>query len=117
MEIDQNFVHGHIALTFAEHLTAGRFDDAHAMLSDDLQKQYQPSDLSREYSAMIAYGGRAPAAVELISIMDTWPARQIDDLGWAYVAISGDGFSEAVTVVVAHQNIHVRIRALEWGRP
>jgi hypothetical protein len=117
MDADQNSVHGHIAVTFAEHLTAGRFDDARAMLSEHLQQQYQPIDLNREFSAMVSYGGSAPDTVELISTMDAWPARQINDLGWAYVAISGDEFSEAVSVVVAQENLHALIRELEWGRP
>jgi hypothetical protein len=117
MDADKNSVHGQVAVTFAEHLTTGRFEDAHAMLSDHLQQQYRPSDLSREYSAMISYGDSAPDIVELIITMDAWPARQTNDLGWAYVAISGDGFSEAVTVVVAQGSVHAHIRELEWGRP
>ena len=117
MDAEHSSVHGRLAVTFAKHLTAGRFDDARAMLSDNLQQQYLSSDLSREYSAMVSYGGSAPDTVELVSTMDTWPARQIDDLGWAYVAISGDGFSEAVSVVVAQENPHALIRELEWGRP
>jgi hypothetical protein len=117
MDIEQNSVPGQIALTFAKHLTAGRFYDARTMLSEHLQQQYLPSDLRREYSAMVSYGGCAPDSVELISTMDTWPTRQANDLGWAYVAISGDGFSEAVSVVVTQENDHALIRELEWGRP
>lgn len=113
MDADHSSVHGHIAVTFAKHLTAGRFDDASAMLSENLQKQYLSNDLSREYSAMVSYGGIAPDTVELISTMDTWPARQTNDLCWAYVAISGDGFSEGVSVVVAQDDLHALIRGLE----
>ena len=117
MNADHNSLHGLTAVTFAKHLTAGRFEDAHAMLSDHLQQQYRPSDLSQEYTAMISYGDSAPDLVELIMTMDTWPARQTNDLGLAYVAISGDGFSEAVTVTVAQSSVHAHIRELEWGRP
>jgi hypothetical protein len=117
MDADQNSVHGYIALAFAKHLVAGRFYDARTMLSEHLQQQYLPSDLRREYSAMVSYGGSAPDSVELISTMDTWPARQANDLGWAYVSISGSGFSEAVSVVVAQENHQALIRELKWGRP
>ena len=117
MDVDRDSVHGQTALTFAKHLTAGRFDDAHAMLSSNLQQQYLPSDLQQEYSAMISYGDSAPDFVELITTMDTWPARKTNDLGSAYVAISGDGYSEAVTVIVAQDSVHAYIRELEWGRP
>lgn len=117
MDADHSSLHGHIAVTFAKHLTAGRFEDARAMLSEHLQQQYLPGDLSREYSAMVSYGGSAPDTVELISTMDAWPTRQINDVGWAYVAISGNGFSEAVSVVVTQENFHALIRELEWVRP
>ena len=117
MDVDRDSIHGQTALTFAKYLAAGRFDDAHAMLSSDLQQQYLPTDLQQEYSTMISYGDSAPDIVELITTMDAWPARQTNDLGWAYVAISGDGFSEAVTVVVAQDSVHTHIRELEWGRP
>jgi hypothetical protein len=50
-------------------------------------------------------------------VLDYWPARQLGDVGWAYVAISGDGFSEAVTVTVADMGGRMMIRELEWGRP
>lgn len=117
MNEDKDSAHGQIALIFAKHLTAGRFDDAHAMLSGHLRQQCAPSDLNEEYSEMISYGGSLPDSVELISVMDTWPDRQANDLGWAYVAISGDGFSEAVVVVIAQEAHRTVIRALEWGRP
>jgi hypothetical protein len=117
MDTDENSVHGEIAVTFAKYLTAGRFDDAHNMLSEHLQQQYRPSDLNRKYSAMVSYGGSAPDDVELISTMETSPARQANDLGWAYVAISGDGFLEALSVVVAQEKRGAFIREIEWGRP
>jgi hypothetical protein len=117
MDTIQDSIHGQVALAFAKHLTAGRFDDAHAMLSKLLRQQYLPTDLSQEYSAMIAYGDGAPDIVELISTMDAWPGRLKNDHGWAYVAISGNGFSEAVAAVVTQETLRPVIRALEWGRP
>ena len=117
MDADHDSIHGQFALAFAKHLIAGRFDDAHAMLSGHLQNEFSPSDLSREYSEMISYSDGAPDSVELICTMDAWPDRHENDLGWAYVAISGDGFSEAVTAVVAKEVQRTVVRSLEWGRP
>lgn len=31
--------------------------------------------------------------------MTQWPAREANDVGWAYMAIIGDKFSEAVSVI------------------
>jgi hypothetical protein len=52
-----------------------------------------------------------------VEFMDDWPARQSQDIGWAYVSITGAGFIEAVTVVVAEENGAAKIREIEWGRP
>jgi hypothetical protein len=34
-----------------------------------------------------------------------------------YVALTGDGFSEAVTVTLTQEAGTIRIRDLQWGRP
>jgi len=34
-----------------------------------------------------------------------------------YVALTGDGFCEAVTVTLTREAGTIRIRELEWGRP
>jgi len=46
-----------------------------------------------------------------------WPAKQLDDLGWAHVSILGVDFVEAVTVTVAQIAGRPLIREIEWGRP
>jgi hypothetical protein len=49
--------------------------------------------------------------------MESWPGHESGDLGWAYVSIGGDVYSEAVTVVVALEDGESRIRSVEFGRP
>ncbi len=63
---------------------------------------------------MIAYAGERAEHSEVITTLTGWPDRQPDDLGWAYAAISGATFSEAVAGVVTKEGL---IRQLEWGRP
>ena len=46
--------------------------------------------------------------------LDTWPEKKKGDVGWVYVAIAGDDFSEAVTVVVAQVGDRLAIRSIEW---
>ena len=57
--------------------------------------------------------------VELVGVDDMigWEVREPADTGWAYVAISGEGFNEAVSVIVASEGGRYAIRRLEWGRP
>ena len=63
---------------------------------------------------MIAYGQGSAQDVQLVTTLEQWPEKTPGDIGWAYVAILGHNFSEAVTVVVNDQRL---IRAIEWGRP
>jgi hypothetical protein len=57
--------------------------------------------------------------VELVGVdsMTGWKVREPADIGWAYVGISGAGFTEAVSVIVASEGGRYAIRELEWGRP
>lgn len=110
---------GKIALTFAHALVARDFEAAHILLSSSLTKEWTPKRLEEELTRMVAYGTGQPDQVELISVDDMWEwqTRQDSDIGWAYVAISGDDFNEAVSVVVSNEGDHRVIRNIEWGRP
>ena len=55
--------------------------------------------------------------LEVGQTMEAWPDKQPHDVGWAYVSIGGDVYSEAVTVVVARENGRLVIRQVEFGRP
>lgn len=106
-----------LALRFAQALVAGEFERAADLLSP-LAKPLNARALERIYQEMIDYGDGPPTEVGLVTTMEQWPAREPNDSGWAYVAISGDGFSEAVTVIV-EQDVSgtMLIRHVEWGRP
>jgi hypothetical protein len=49
--------------------------------------------------------------------MEDWPGREPSDVGWAYVSVGGDEYSEAVTVVVTLEEGELRVRTVEFGRP
>jgi hypothetical protein len=102
---------------FATALTSGAWSEARAMLTKGLQPQYSDAALERHYSQMIEYGG-GPARVDgYVLFMDSWATRQLRDIGWVYVSLSGEGYAEAVTVVVTDEDGAPRIREIEWGRP
>ena len=108
-----------IALAFAHAAVAGDFGAAHAMLSRELAARLGPDDLAREYAAMLEYCDDRPDLVELVQAddMDGWQTWEAGDVGWAYVAICGPDYSEAVSVVVARDGDRHAIRSVEWGRP
>jgi hypothetical protein len=105
---------GRIAGDFAKLLVAGDFDGAAAMLTPELRATNSPESLAADFARMIDYGDGPADEVQPVTILEDWPDRQPGDLGWAYVAISGPAFNEAVTVVVTEAG---RIRQIEWGRP
>lgn len=49
--------------------------------------------------------------------LEDWPGKQAGDLAVVYVALNGDGFSEALTITMAQYGEDILIRHLEWGRP
>lgn len=108
---------GTVALAFAERLVAGDYNAAHSMLAPALRENLSPAQLKVEYEGMIEYGDGPPDFVGVMGILEEWPAKQAGDVGWAYVAISGVGYSEAVSVVVSQEAEQLVIREIEWGRP
>ena len=108
---------GQVASAFARALVAGRYDDAHRFLSRELASEIDVAKLREQYESMVAYGERPATSVAVVGAMDYWPDKQPGDVGWAYAAIWGEGFSEAVTVTVAEEDGKDVIRVLEWGRP
>lgn len=117
MEIDHNSVHGKLAISFANCLVAGQYEEAYSALSPDLQEKLEVADLEHEYAEMTDYGAGPAELTELMATSETWPGREPDDIGWAYVAISGDGFNEGIAVVVSKGSGVPLIRTIEWGRP
>jgi hypothetical protein len=108
-----------MAQAFARALVAGEFEAAYALLSDSLKGQWTPVRLAQEFTAMMAYCDQPPDHVEVVRFddMEGWAIRQVTDLGWAYVAIYGDGFNEAVSLIISRVAGRAVIRDIEWGRP
>lgn len=106
-----------IALAFAEALISGKFDSAHEMLIEEQKLEWSASALQARYEEMIDYADAPPDETRLMQTLEEWPGRLSGDLGWAYVAINGYCFGEAVAVVVTRENGAARIRMIEWGRP
>lgn len=119
MDCNHDALYAQLAVRFAKALASGDFQQAYMLLSPELRVALRPDRLRETYEAMIEYGDGPPTDVELIVTMEQWklPEQRPTDLGWAYVAIAGDGYSEAVTVIVEDAGGGPAIRQLEWGRP
>lgn len=119
MDCNHDAPYAQLAVRFAKALVNGDFTQANMLLSPELRVDLTPDRLRKTYEAMIEYGDGLPTDVELIVTMEQWqlPEQRPTDLGWAYVAIAGPSYSEAVTVIVEDAGSGPTIRYLEWGRP
>jgi hypothetical protein len=109
---------GAIGIEFALALVAGEFVHARECLSKELAAIYSAEALGAEFTAMIEYYGQPVTEVEVVEVgvTDEGPGKQPGDVGWAYVAMTGNAFTEVVVIVAADFDGQVRIRELEWGR-
>jgi hypothetical protein len=108
---------GRVALEFSQKIVAGKFADAHSMLASAISEEISAQQLQAAYEEMVAYRDEIPQFVEVMNILDEWPAKAEGDLGWAYVEIATESYSEAIAVVVAQEQGQIVIREIEWGRP
>jgi hypothetical protein len=107
------------ALRFARHLTARRYDSAHALLTADEQTRVSTDSLRRAFETAVppAFVVTDTLSVGATNDMADWPQRRATDLGWVYVVIPGAVYSEGVSVVVVRDPAGPRVRGIAVGRP
>lgn len=105
------------AIKFTKLLIEGDFPNAHLLICKKNRSEWPPLKLKETYENMIDYGTGPPDFFEVMETLIDWPDKAPDEVGWAYVAVSGPGFSEAIAVVVAEDGDTQRIKEIEWGRP
>jgi hypothetical protein len=106
-----------VALEFATALASRDYPAAYAMTSREYQRSTTLDEMRAAFEAIVPTDWPTVGPVEVGQVMESWPARQPSDVGWVYVSIGGDGYSEAVTVVVMRQADRLKIRTVEFGRP
>ena len=92
---------------------------ARALLTNEAQADWPAQEIQRRSERMRRY---APGPFTDMQVMEEfilrdWPAMSEGDVASIYIALTGDGFCEAVTIIVAEQDGELRVRDLEWGRP
>ena len=106
-----------VALAFGWHVIRKEWEAARELFTIDLRASTSAQDLEEQVREMIAYAEDELSQAEVITDMEVWPDKEEHDVGWAYVALSGDTFSEAATVIVKKEGDQLLIRSIEWGRP
>lgn len=106
-----------VGLKFASALAGRDYPTAYAMTSSDYQRNTTLDQMRTAFEAIVPTDWRTVGPVEVGHTMETWPARQPSDVGWVYISIGGDVYSEAVTVIVMEEADTLRVRTVEFGRP
>lgn len=108
-----------VAQHFGEAIAAGNYAAALELLTPEAQACYTPESLKGAVASMTADapGGIQDVQVVEEGIVENWPAKQPGDVASVYVALTGVGFAEAVTVTVVQRHHNLLIRHLDWGRP
>jgi hypothetical protein len=105
------------ALEFVKALAARDYPKAYAMTAQEYRMRTTLEHLRIAFETIVPTDWGPVGPVEVGQTMETWPGKLPSDMGWAYVSIGGDVYSEAVTVVVTSENGEARIREIEFGRP
>jgi hypothetical protein len=106
-----------VALHFTIALSRRDYAGAYVMTSSDYQRSTSLAEMQAAFEAIVPTDWPTVGPVEVGHTMDTWPDKQPADVGWVYVGIGGDVYSEAVTVIVTREDNTLKIRSVEWGRP
>jgi hypothetical protein len=108
-----------IACRFGWLIVQQDYQAAWLLLTREARVANSPATLKAAVDAMIA-GARGPilkaTVIEEVAIED-WPGKRPSDVGIVYVALTGDGFSEAVTLTLTRELDRISVRDLAWGRP
>jgi hypothetical protein len=105
------------ALKFASALASRDYPAAYAMTSSDYQHSTTLDEMRTGFEAIVPPDWRTVGPVEVGQVMETWPAKQASDVGWVYINIHGDVYSEGLTVVVMLEADTPKVRTVEFGRP
>jgi hypothetical protein len=108
-----------VAKQFGKVIAKRDYAAAHTLLTDEAQETNTSDDFREAIEHMTIYALGPIQEVQVMEdfIVENWPDKQDGDVAIAYVALSGDGFNEAVTVTLVQRGSGYRIRYLEWGRP
>ena len=108
-----------VAQLFGVLITRKDYTAAWELLAKEAQTSITPEIIQDAVKSMIA---AVPGPIQVAQVMEDfivedWPGKLPGDLAVVYVALTGESFSEAVTLTLAQYGVDTLIRHLEWGRP
>lgn len=107
----------HTARQFGESLAARDYRSAYELTAKEYRSQTPVEQFQTAFETIVPPDWGPIGPIEVGQTLPTWPGKRPSDLGWAYVSIGGDVYSEAVTVVVTSEQGEAKIREVQFGRP
>ena len=91
-----------VAKRFGDLIAKPDYEAAHALLTGEAQTVHTPNDFRQAVDGMTTYASGPINEVQVMEdfVLEDWPDKQDGDVAIAYVALTGDGFCEAVTVTL-----------------
>lgn len=105
------------ALAFVNALVARDYAAAYALTSASYRHANSQEAMQAAFERVVSADWKTVGPVAVGETMTAWPDKQPGDMGWTYVSIGGDMYSEAVTVVVTREGGELRVRSADFGRP
>jgi len=106
-----------VALAFTKALTARDYATAYALTAMEYRGATAMQAMQAAFEGVVPSDWGSVGPIEVVQTMQDWPGRKTADIGWVYVSIGGDVYSEAVTIVVTREGGVARVRTAEFGRP
>jgi hypothetical protein len=106
-----------VAVTFTKALVSRDYAAAYELTSKEYRDSTSLEAMQAAFEAIVPDDWKTVGPVEVGETMEAWPGKKPLDVGWAYVSIGGDVYSEAVTVVITSEGGELRVRTVEFGRP
>lgn len=106
-----------VATTFVEALASRDYAGAYELTSMEYRDRTSLVAMKGAFEAIVPDDWQTVGPVEIGQTMQDWPGKKPLDVGWVYVSVGGDVYSEAVTVVVTSEGGDLRVRTVEFGRP
>ena len=106
-----------VGLAFVEALANRDYDVAYALTSRDYRDGTSLKALKAAFERIVPVDWKTVGPIEVGQTMEDWAGREPSDVGWAYVSVGGDLYSEAVTVVITLEEGELKVRTVEFGRP
>ena len=107
----------YVALQFAKLLAQRDYAAAYTMTSRDYRLRMTVEQLQTAFEKIIPADWGPIEPIEVGATMTHWPDKHAADIGWAYVSLGGNLYSEAIVVIVTTENGESKIREVEFGRP